>query len=96
LYIAGNFIRWNPSGSRSRSGWAPDAVNGFYKLPIDGEKRTAREGFGNRWGGHSIDVSYSVSDDGVLTVEVHNSTHDNTENFSYEDTRTFQLRRVYQ
>jgi hypothetical protein len=96
LYLSVNFVRWNPSGSRSRSGFVPPDENGFYKLPIDGEKRTAGDGLGNRWGGYSIGVSYSVSGDGILTVEVHNSTHDTNENFSYEDTRTFHLRRVQQ
>jgi hypothetical protein len=93
LYIAENMLRWNRSGSRIRSGWVPFAANGFYRIPNYYKERKASDGFGNVHGGYRIDVFYSISGDGTLTVEVANSMHDTTENISYEGNQTFRLRK---
>ncbi|MDR2662342.1 MAG: leucine-rich repeat domain-containing protein [Treponema sp.] len=90
LYIAANFVRWGRSGP----GWKPEVVNGFYQLSID--DGIAWVGNGNVHGGCSISVFYSVSGDGtLLTVRVKNDWWER-DVASYEDTRTFRLRRVYQ
>ena len=96
VYVA-DILRWRKRGSRYESGFS-DAPgrSGMYELSWYSDGTWAGSSLGSAWGGHSIDVSFTLAADGSLTFIIKNSVHDNNYRppFVYEETQTFQLRRL--
>jgi hypothetical protein len=92
LYVAENILRW---GKLSKSGHRIFPENGYYKLDIheDGAGASAFAS-GNRWGGSNIGASFSLNEDGSLTLTIENKAYDNFEQLGeYENKQTFLLHR---
>ncbi|MDR0600502.1 MAG: hypothetical protein LBG84_10560 [Treponema sp.] len=95
LDIAENVLRW---GNCTYSGHRAIPEEGVYRLNIyekeDGTVYASELWGGNRWGGSRIEASFSLDDDGMLTITIENSAHDNTiKNGEYNGKQTFRLRK---
>ena len=86
LFIADDILNWSQN-----SGFIPFPENGFYTLNISEDGTTASDGIGNRYGGYSINASFSFSDDGTMILIIENSTYDNNEDVFEEWRQTFRL-----